>query len=185
MIELTNIKTTDTVKQLRGQINAMQNEIMADQPFVGLCQNISIKFYDVNTLVGAVTASSLANEKLYAMCFPENNGVFVAKVWGSIYVEETPSSPWNMAIIDIPAVRIPTSDTVVTTFVSPSHFSFNGFDDPNSMSGPLGFAADNPTVSPYPLSVTLTEHDATCNVTLRSANRGGIDSSAPTLILSI
>lgn len=30
MIELANIKATDTVGQLRGQINAMQNEIMAD-----------------------------------------------------------------------------------------------------------------------------------------------------------
>lgn len=35
MIELTNIKTTDTFGQLRGQINTMQNEIMADQMVVG------------------------------------------------------------------------------------------------------------------------------------------------------
>ena len=39
MIKLTNIKPTDTIKQLRGQINTMQNEIMADQPFVGALVN--------------------------------------------------------------------------------------------------------------------------------------------------
>lgn len=48
MIELTNIKTTDTFGQLRGQINTMQNEIMADQPFVGKVVNPSVNVYDRN-----------------------------------------------------------------------------------------------------------------------------------------
>lgn len=85
MIELANIKTTDTLGQLREQINTMQNEIMHDQPFVGVCQNISINFYNSDQLALAVTASELTNEKLYALCYPESNGVFIAKVFGSLH----------------------------------------------------------------------------------------------------
>lgn len=40
MIELTNIKATDTVGQLRRQINSMQNEIMRNQPMIGTGLNV-------------------------------------------------------------------------------------------------------------------------------------------------
>lgn len=186
MIELTNIKTTDKIRQLRGQINDMQNEIMADQPFVGLCQNISINFYHLDNLVESVTASSLETEKLYALCFPESNGVFVANVWGSINVDPSPLNPWTKAIIDIPAVKLPTRDAVVATFVPPSHFGFNRFGDKNSMKlGPLAFATTNSQTDLVNLSVTIAEHDTTCEVTLMSGVSDGIDSSYAGLILTI
>ena len=186
MIKLTHIKPTDPVRKLRSQINNMQYEIMDNQPFVGLCQNISINFYNVDTLVESVTASSLMDEKLYALCFPESNGVFVAKVWGSITVNEAPLTPWTKAIIDIPAVKLPTRDAVVATFVPPSHFGFNRSGDPNSMKlGPLAFATNNNNTDLNNLSVTIAEHDTTCDVTLMSGVSDGIDSSYAGLILNI
>lgn len=129
MIELANIKTTDTVKQLRGQINAMQNEIMADQPFVGTLVNPSINYYMIDsgnaTLTGTNTASTVKSY-LTALCFPESNGVFVAGVWGMIQATAEPqfvgtNHDYSQVVIDVPAIKLATLDTSLSTFVSCEH----------------------------------------------------------------
>lgn len=129
MIELTNIKTTDTVRQLRGQINAMQNEIMADQPFIGTLVNPSINYYTVDsgnaTLIATNTASTVKSY-LSALCFPESNGVFVAGVWGLIEITAEPQyvgtdRSYNFVVIDVPAIKLATLDTILSTFVSCEH----------------------------------------------------------------
>lgn len=129
MIELTNIKTTDTFGQLRGQINTMQNEIMADQPFVGTLVNPSINYYMLDsgnvTLAGTNTASTVKSY-LTALCFPESNGVFVAGVWGMIQITAEPqfvgpANDYTHVVIDVPAIKLATLDTSLSTFVSCEH----------------------------------------------------------------
>ena len=135
MIELTNIKTTDQLKQLREQINTMQNEIMAHQPFVGVPVNPSVNYYsESGKLVGASTASSV-NSHLFLMCFPESNGVFVADAFGRVKANDTPNvtdtPAW--AVINIPAVKLPTRNASVSTFVPCDHFGLD----------PLSFPIDS------------------------------------------
>ena len=125
MIELTNIKTTDTFGQLRGQINTMQNEIMADQPFVGYVMNPSIRFFADNSLVNSVTASDLATQRLLALCFPESNGVFIASLFGGIHFVYTADFSFNRIVIDIPGIKLATRDAVIGTFVSPHHLGMS------------------------------------------------------------
>lgn len=123
MIELTQIKTTDALGQLRGQLNTAFTEIQTDQPFVGLAVNPSINFYNNDdSLVGALTASSLTNARLYLLCYPESNGVFVANVWGRIsFKSPLTNANVHRIVIDVPAVKLPTRDATVSTFVSPDH----------------------------------------------------------------
>lgn len=133
MIELANIKATNTVRQLRGLINTMQNKIMSDQPFIGTPVNPSINYYKASTdgnpatLVATNTASTVTNG-LTMLCFPENNGVFVAGVWGSLAATAYPAHApgqtgriFNYAVVDIPAVKLATRETSVSTFVTCEH----------------------------------------------------------------
>lgn len=129
MIELTNFKATDTVGQLRRQINTMQNEIMADQPFIGAPVNPSINYYKQEEIKASLVATSTAStvkHNLMALCFPENNGVFVAAVWGNVYLTSAPQyvvpgTQFDTVIIDIPAIKLTTRDTSISTFVSCEH----------------------------------------------------------------
>lgn len=128
MIELTNIKATEQMWQLRGQINTAQNEIMADQPFIGVAVNPSINFFKDGTLVSAITASKIANERIYALCFPESNGIFVAKFYGTIKFIPDEDTQTNTFTINVPSIKIPTRDSTIGTFVSPAHFGFSQSD---------------------------------------------------------
>lgn len=129
MIKLTNIKPTDKLKLLRGQINTMQNEIMADQTFVGALVNPSIKYYsfdgDNYTLIATNTAIEVQSS-LTALCFPESNGVFVAGVWGMIKAEAEPhyvgsDRDYMLVSISVPAIKLATMSTNISTFVSCNH----------------------------------------------------------------
>lgn len=129
MIELANIKTTDTLGKLRGQINTMQNEIMADQMVVGKAMGVSINLYsnyDNNTLVGAVTASNVLGD-LWLLCLPESNGVYVALAFGALY-NDTPVTVTDDVVsfeIGVASVKLPNRAAVVSTFVTPEHMGFN------------------------------------------------------------
>lgn len=129
MIKLTNIKTTDRIKQLRRQINTMQNEIMASQPFVGALVNPSINYYsfddDNYTLVATNTAIEVESS-LTALCFPESNGVFVAGVWGGIKVMAEPhyvgsDRGYMLVSISVPAIKLATITDNISTFISCDH----------------------------------------------------------------
>lgn len=129
MIELTNIKTTDTIKQLRGQINTMQNEIMADQPFVGKVVNPSVNIYDRNNdLKGAIAASNVYNG-LNALCFPENNGIFIARLFGMVEFIYPPSaddiSKPILYEINIAGIQLATKSSIINTFVPGEHLGLN------------------------------------------------------------
>lgn len=175
MIELTNIKTTDTLRQLRGQINTMQNEIMADQPFVGKVVNPSINFYDnYNGLLGAVTASSISNQLVYALCLPESNGVFIANVWGRVlFSPSTAMRDVYRISIDVPSIKMQTLDANVSTFVSPDHLGLapEGVGTNTMNLGMAHFSDDDSGLSH--LIKSITANGNTCNVDARlSAIRG-------------
>lgn len=129
MIKLTNIKSTDKIKLLRGQINTMQNEIMANQPFLGKLVNPSINYYSFDgnnyTLVATNTAIEVQSS-LTALCFPESNGVFVAGVWGMIQAMAEPhyvgsDRDYMLVSISVPAIKLATMTDNISTFVSCEH----------------------------------------------------------------
>ena len=129
MIKLTNIKPTDKIKLLRRQINAMQNEIISNQPFVGTLVNPSINYYSTdgeNATLVATNAASTVESSLTALCFPESNGVFVAGVWGMIKVTAEPhyvgsDSYYMLVSISVPAIKLATMTDNISTFISCDH----------------------------------------------------------------
>lgn len=126
MIELTNITVTDTVGQLRGQINTMQNEIMADQPMIGACLNPSVNLYNQGALVSSVTASDVINY-LNAVILPEKNGYFVLDFIGAIQFRSlvTQAPAVDKIVIDIPAIKAANASASCTSFLTPDHLGLN------------------------------------------------------------
>lgn len=126
MIELTNIKATDTVGQLRGQINRMQNDIMTYQPMIGHCVNLIGNLFSGENPVADLSGSKIKGT-LFALIFPENNGCFVADIIGQIILRGNiiPIVQFDKLTIRIPAIKAPDSTTgSITTynsFLSPSH----------------------------------------------------------------
>lgn len=119
MIELEQIKKTDTIKQLRGQLNTTFSEIVTDQPMIGRVVNPSANLYgDDGNLLGTVTAANMMNG-LTVTAFPESNGVFVAGIGGMLGFAEKPAN-WTYACIDIPAIKLPTRTASVSTYVPPT-----------------------------------------------------------------
>lgn len=164
MIELTNIKTTDTFGQLRGQINTMQNEIMADQPFVGYVMNPTIGFFLGNSLVNSITPSNLATQRLLALCFPESNGVFIASLFGGIHVRYTADFSFTRIVIDIPGIKLATRDAVIGTFVSPQHLGISASNELFIGDAYCGNAR---------LTATLQQNGTTGRLTLMAAEDTG------------
>lgn len=127
MIELTNIKATDTIGQLRGQINTMQNEIMADQPMIGACSNPSVDLYNNATLVSSIPAHNIANY-LNAVILPsrKNNGCFVLGFTGSIqFRPPTSASIVNKIAIHITKIKAANARDSYTTFLTPNYLGLN------------------------------------------------------------
>lgn len=127
MIELSQIPSTSKLKELRGQINTMANEINTDQMVLGRILNPSLEYYDINSqLVGAVTASDLKSE-LFALCMPESNGLFIAYIFGRLYTFDTPELTGKPLTCeaDIPAIKIPNRDSAISTFVTMEHLGLS------------------------------------------------------------
>lgn len=126
MIELTQIPVSSKLKELRGQINTMVNEINTDQMVIGQLLNPSASIYSNNTLIGAVPASQWLTNQLFAVCLPESNGVYVAQVFGSLIANANVStnSPITDVSISIPAIKLPNREAAVSTFVTPDHLGF-------------------------------------------------------------
>lgn len=191
MIELTQIKTTDTIGQLRGQLNTAFDEIESDQPFLGVPVNPSINYYKKGTtesvdgmvahtkakLVATSTASTVTSQ-LVLLCFPESNGVFVANVWG--YIRDEPvfatgysSSDIDYMSIDVPAVKMPTRDNSISTFVTCEHLGIPKFVGLDSylygvISKPLMFMGTPNVEGSYVSRASSTgfieQGETTCNI---------------------
>lgn len=128
MIELTNIKATDTVGQLRRQINTMQNEIMADQPMIGACSKPSVELYNNATLVSSIPANKIANY-LNAVILPsrKNNGCFVLGFTGSIQfsTQANVAAIVDKIAIHINKIKAANERDSYTRFLTPDYLELN------------------------------------------------------------
>lgn len=171
MIELTNIKATNTVGQLRGLINTMQNEIMTDQPFIGRAVNATAKIYDGSTLIDTITADFMNSfNYIYALCFPENNGVFVSKVWGLVDLPmQNTGHKYGNITIDIPAIELATRDSTIGTFVAPEHLNLAAPDSGHQAYNGIGCVMEGEQTpsTPYPCSSFISQYSTTCLVKIR------------------
>lgn len=196
MIELTNIKATDTIGQLRGQINTMQNEIMADQPFVGVPVNPSVKYYKASTpasfngegvtkwsnatLIGTNEASTVES-RLVCLCLPSSKGVFIANVWGVVEFTSEPTmtgstTSYDFAVVNIPAITMATTNGEIATFISCDQLGIPTA--PTSVTNYLTGVVSKPvmqlsTVGTDPAGLSLKgiyleQGDSTCNLIYHS-----------------
>lgn len=127
MIELSQIPVSSKLKDLRGQINTMANEINTNQMVLGRILNPSLDYYDVySQLVGSVTASDIQSE-LFALCMPEPNGLFIVYIFGRLYTLGTPELTGKPATCEaeIPAIKIPNRDSAISTFVTMEHLGLS------------------------------------------------------------
>lgn len=129
MIGLTQIKTTDTLSQLRGQLNTAFNEIQNDQMVVGKAMGVSVNLYsklDNSTLVGTITASNVLGD-LWLVCLPENDGVYVAGAFGTVSNTDpvTVTGEANSFEINVASVLLPNRGVAVSTFIPPERMGFN------------------------------------------------------------
>lgn len=117
MIELDLIKTSDKASSLRGQLNTAFSEIMTNQAMIGTPVGATVKAYLGSVLVTTINMDNL-HEKIYFDCLPEPNGVFVSAVHGGIYFSSLSSAVSNIEIT-VPAIKLPSRDTTISTFVKP------------------------------------------------------------------
>lgn len=126
MIELEQIKKTDPIKMLRGQLNTAFSEIQSDQPMIGKCLNPSVNLYNEGALVSSVTANNVANY-LNAVILPENNGCFVLDFIGVIQFcsQATQAPVVDKIVIGIPAIKAVNASASYTSFLTPDHLGLN------------------------------------------------------------
>lgn len=130
MIEISQIPATSKLKELRGQINAMVNNINYGQTFIGQVLNPKAHIFHNGEEVGSV--ASWFRNQLFAICLPAANGVYVAQVFGCLLSVPNVSVDTNditSVVIDIPAVRTPDKRDVVNTFVIPQSVGFETSDE--------------------------------------------------------
>lgn len=166
MIELTQVKNTDKLGELQDILNTAFGGINADQPFIGKVVNPSINMYTYDPDTGsyvldqAITASAITGN-LYAVCFPESNGVFVAKTFGHLSFDFQ-SLMLARLVVAVPSVKLATRDADVGTFVSPSHLGLS--DDTTHDAGAAFLNEGNA------LEITITQDGTTCDLTLTPAD---------------
>lgn len=126
MIELSQIPSSSKLKELRGQINTMANEINADQMIIGQVLNPRAVIYSNGSIVGSVTDFWVINQ-LFAVCMPTSNGVYVAQMFGCLltYGVSVTNNSVDAVTIGIPAVKLPNRTAEVSSFVKPSSLGFS------------------------------------------------------------
>lgn len=178
MIELEQIKTTDTIGQLRGQLNTAFNEIQSDQPFIGRVVTPSIELYNDGTLTKAITASELTTQPITALGFLESNGCFVWGVHGVIGLMGV-RAKFNKIVIYAPMVKFATRTSGIATFVSPNHLGLSSEQDEWGLTGINTIAAGPATVrytktngsAENVAAICLIEqYDAICNIIIKFVN---------------
>lgn len=125
MVEIPQIPATSKLKELRGQINAMVNNINYGQMFIGQVLNPAARIFHNGEEVGSV-ASWFLNQ-LFAICLPAANGVYVAQVFGYLLSVPNVSVGTNditSVVIDIPEVRTPDKRDIINSFVSSQSVGF-------------------------------------------------------------
>ena len=127
MIELSQIQNTSKLKELRGQINTMANEINSNQMVIGQVLNpTAIIRNGGNDVIDTITPSQWLRNQLFAVCMPESNGVYVAQLFGTLLSYTAATEPIAQVGISIPAVKLPSREAEVSTFFTPEQLGFTG-----------------------------------------------------------
>lgn len=174
MIELSQIQNTSKLKELRGQINTMVDEINGNQMVVGQVLNprVIISYLHGNNTEVDV---SLEVNQLFALCMPKSNGVYVAQVFGTIFGNATTdnkSTDFIGVSIVIPSVKLPNRTAEVSSFVTP---------------GSLGFTeaeSDTHTVWNTGVQVGLKVANSTGSTTVITTNQT-LDNRSTDIILNV
>lgn len=125
MIELSQIQNTSKLKDLRGQINTMANEINGNQMVIGQVLRPTATIYSDGFDVASITADKWVVNQLFAVCMPESNGVYIARVFGYMFATVPSTGKAIESVdIDIPSVKLPNRENEVSTFISPLHLGF-------------------------------------------------------------
>lgn len=75
--------------------------------------------------VDSITADRWVVNQLFAVCMPESNGVYIARVFGCLLATVISTSDAIESVdIDIPSVKLPNRENEVSTFISPFHLGF-------------------------------------------------------------
>ena len=177
MIELSQIQNTSKLKELRGQINTMADEINGNQMVVGQVLNprVIISYRTGNNREVDV---SLKLNQLFALCMPKSNSVYIAQVFGTIYgratTDNNPDEVYIVKII-IPAVKLPNRTAEVSSFVTPGSLGFTGAD--------INGYSDGYTVWNTGVQVKLTVSNSTGSTTSIITNTRSSSSSTDDIIL--
>lgn len=128
MIELSQIQNTSKLKELRGQINTMVDEINGNQMIIGqvLRPTASINFKGSNTQ--PVTVTEWFMDSVFAACMPNQYGVYVANVFGGMATKITAdinADDIDDVSIKIPAVKLPNRTEEVSMFVDSVEIGFD------------------------------------------------------------
>lgn len=145
MINLSQIPNTSKLKELRGQINTMVDEINGNQMVIGQVLNPKAKLSYRGASIGTPNITHWYTNQLFAVCMLGPNGVYVAQVFGCLLSSPSGITVDNKDIysvdIDIPAVKLPNRTAEVSSFVTAASQGFTADDTHTIVNTGLQFGA--------------------------------------------
>lgn len=127
MIELSQIPNTSKLKELRGQINTMVDEINGNQMVIGQVLSPAARIYNADgTGIDTITGTQWLRNQLFAVCMPGSNGVYVAQLFGTLVSYTAATEPVARVTIIITKVKLPNREAEVNTFVTPESLGLTG-----------------------------------------------------------
>lgn len=195
MIELSQIQNTSKLKELRGQINTMVDEINSNQMVIGQVLNPTAKI-EYHRGSNPIVDVSLELNQLFALCMPKSNSVYVAQVFGNIFGTATTdnnSTDFAAVSIVIPAIKLPNRTAEVSSFVTPGSLGFTEADSDASMiwntGAQVGLIVSNSTGSTTAITTNPTLDNSSTDIILNAQNlmvtEGGLGLSLGCVYLNI
>lgn len=191
MIELSQIPNTSKLKELRGQINTMVDEINGNQMVVGQVLNPTVT---INYLHGTNldVDVSLELNQLFALCMPKSNSVYIAQVFGSIFGSATTDNKrddFSAVSIIIPAVKLPNRTAEVNSFVTPGSIGFTEDDSDAHIVWNTGVQVDlrvsNSTGSTTSITTNPRINSSSTDIILNAQNLMVLQDTGPVLTLGV
>lgn len=168
MIELSQIQNTSKLKELRGQINTMVDEINSNQMIVGQVLRPKATIYRNTTTVG--TVDMWYTNRLFAICMPGPDGVYVAQLFGRLLsYAQVSSNDITDINIDIPAVKLPNRTTEEKLFV-------------NSLS--QGFIPDDDSYNVFNTGLQFALYTTDSNGSIALVTDTALDNKPTTIVLN-
>ena len=122
-----NAGDTVEVAEQASAINTMVDEINGNQMVIGQVFNPTAKIMNGgNDVIDTITPSQWLINQLFAVCMPNSNGVYVAQLFGTLLSHTAATEPIYQVSISIPAVKLPSREAEVSTFVTPENLGFKG-----------------------------------------------------------